>query len=87
MTGIFHFPDATRIVRLPHTVDAETLLTKNIVPGCLIAAARHNRPTIVVYGGTIQPGIRRLDGAAAKKGDQINIGDIFEAFGTFDCSR
>lgn len=24
------------------------------MPGCAIAAARHNRPTIIVYGGTIE---------------------------------
>ena len=30
------------------------------MPGCFMAAVRHNRPTIIVYGGTIQPGIRHL---------------------------
>ena len=28
------------------------------MPGCLIAAARHNRPTIIVYGGSIKAGKR-----------------------------
>ena len=28
------------------------------MPGCFIAAVRHNRPTIIVYGGTIQAGVR-----------------------------
>jgi len=36
-------------------------LTDHTVPGALIAAARHNRPTIMVYGGTIQPGERHVD--------------------------
>ena len=36
-------------------------LTNNTVPGALIAAARHNRPTIMIYGGTIQPGERHVD--------------------------
>lgn len=53
------------------------------VPGCLIAAARHNRPTIIVYGGTIQAGTRHVDCPAMgfKKGDPVNIGQAFEAFG------
>ena len=39
----------------------EFTVTEDTVPGALIAAARHNRPTIMVYGGTIQPGERHLD--------------------------
>lgn len=27
------------------------------MPGCLIAAGRLNRPSIIVYGGTILPGM------------------------------
>lgn len=30
------------------------------MPGCVMAAARHNRPTIIVYGGTIQAGTRTI---------------------------
>ena len=30
------------------------------MPGCFMAAVRHNRPTIIVYGGTIQAGVRRV---------------------------
>lgn len=53
------------------------------MPGCLMAAARHNRPTIIVYGGTIQAGVRHLDCPAMgyKKGDPVNISDAFESFG------
>lgn len=52
------------------------------MPGCLIAASRHNRPTILVYGGTIQAGVRHLDCPAMgfKAGDPLNIG----VFGFFD---
>lgn len=39
----------------------EYQVTEYPVPGALIAAVRHNRPTIMVYGGTIQPGERHLD--------------------------
>lgn len=57
------------------------------MPGCFIAAARHNRPTIIVYGGTIQPGIRHVDCHAMgfKKGDPVNISDAFESFGLYSC--
>ncbi|KAF8588642.1 dihydroxy-acid and 6-phosphogluconate dehydratase [Ramaria rubella] len=55
------------------------------MPGCVMAAARHNRPTIIVYGGTISPGIRRVDcpGMGFKKGEMVNIGDAFESYGAF----
>ncbi|KAJ1026875.1 hypothetical protein NDA16_002171 [Ustilago loliicola] len=55
------------------------------MPGVLIAAARHNRPTIVVYGGTIQPGRHGMDipGLGRKKGDPCNIADNFEATGAY----
>ncbi|CUA71150.1 dihydroxy-acid dehydratase [Rhizoctonia solani] len=55
------------------------------MPGCLMAALRHNRPTILVYGGTIQAGIRHVDCPALgfKKGDTVNIADAFESFGAY----
>ncbi|KAF8635199.1 hypothetical protein AX17_003975 [Amanita inopinata Kibby_2008] len=55
------------------------------MPGCFIAAARHNRPTIIVYGGTIQPGVRHVDcpSMGYKKGDTVNISDAFESYGAY----
>ena len=55
------------------------------MPACVIAAARHNRPTIIVYGGTIQPGVRNVDCPVLghKKGDNMNIADAFESYGAF----
>ncbi|KAH9935635.1 dihydroxy-acid and 6-phosphogluconate dehydratase [Fomitopsis serialis] len=62
------------------------------IPGCdknmpatVMAAARHNRPTICVYGGTIQHGVRQVDCPALghKKGDDMNIADAFESYGAF----
>ncbi len=46
------------------------------MPGCLIAAARHNRPTIIVYGGSILAGKRTVacPGLGQEVGDDINIG-------------
>ncbi|KAH8119269.1 dihydroxy-acid dehydratase [Phellopilus nigrolimitatus] len=59
------------------------------MPGCLIAAVRHNRPTILIYGGTIQAGIRQVDCPAMgfKKGGQVNISDAFESYGAFTVGK
>jgi dihydroxy-acid dehydratase len=43
------------------------------MPGCLIALARLNRPSIFVYGGTIMPGIY--------KGQDMDVVSVFEAVG------
>ncbi len=43
------------------------------MPGCLMAMARLNIPSVFVYGGTILPG--------RYKGRDINIQDMFEAVG------
>lgn len=53
------------------------------MPGCFMAAVRHNRPTIIVYGGTIQPGIRHVEcpEMGLKKGGTVNISDAFESYG------
>ncbi|KAI0341895.1 dihydroxy-acid and 6-phosphogluconate dehydratase [Trametopsis cervina] len=55
------------------------------MPGTLMAAVRHNRPTIIVYGGTIQPGVREVDCPALgyKKGDDMTAVDAFESYGAF----
>ncbi|THH09401.1 hypothetical protein EW145_g2054 [Phellinidium pouzarii] len=59
------------------------------MPGCLIAAVRHNRPTILVYGGTIQAGVRHADCPAMgfKKGEPVNISDAFESYGAFTVGK
>ncbi len=55
------------------------------MPGCFIAAVRHNRPTIIVYGGTIQPGVRQVDcpNLNFKAGENMNVADAFESYGAF----
>jgi len=55
------------------------------MPGCFMAAVRHNRPTIIVYGGTIQAGIRHVDCPSLDKvkGGTVNISDAFESYGAF----
>jgi dihydroxy-acid dehydratase len=54
-----------------------------------MAAVRHNRPTIIVYGGTIQIGVRRVDCPAMgyEKGDPVNISDAFESYGEWPLCR
>ena len=43
------------------------------MPGCLMAMARLNRPSVFVYGGTIKPGCHH--------GEDIDIVSVFEAVG------
>ncbi|HMP90358.1 MAG TPA: dihydroxy-acid dehydratase [Kiritimatiellia bacterium] len=43
------------------------------MPGCLMALARLNRPSVFVYGGTILPG--------KHKGENVDIVSVFEAVG------
>ncbi|MEO7960675.1 MAG: dihydroxy-acid dehydratase [Ginsengibacter sp.] len=43
------------------------------MPGCIMAMGRLNRPSIMLYGGTIAPG--------HYKGDDLNIVSAFEALG------
>src|SRR3989344_3357387 len=49
------------------------------MPGCMIAIARVNTPSIFVYGGTIMPG--KLDGK------DVDIVSIFEAVGQFQAHK
>ncbi|KAJ7680496.1 dihydroxy-acid/6-phosphogluconate dehydratase [Mycena polygramma] len=59
------------------------------MPGCFMAAVRHNRPSLIIYGGTIQAGTRHLDCPAMgyKKGDPVNISDTFESFGAYTMGK
>jgi dihydroxy-acid dehydratase len=45
------------------------------MPGCMMAIARLNVPSIFVYGGTIMPG--------RFQGRDVNIQDVFEAVGAY----
>ena len=45
------------------------------MPGCVIAMARLNRPSVFVYGGTIVPGLHR--------GQSADIVTVFEAVGKY----
>ena len=45
------------------------------MPGCMMAIARLNVPSIFIYGGTIMPG--------QYQGNDVNIQDVFEAVGAY----
>ena len=45
------------------------------MPGCMMAIARLNIPSIFIYGGTIMPG--------QFQGRDVNIQDVFEAVGAY----
>ena len=45
------------------------------MPGCLIAMGRLNRPALMVYGGTIKPGMY--------KGEKLDIVSAFQCYGQF----
>jgi len=46
------------------------------MPGCLMAMARVDRPSLMVYGGTIRPG-------HSKRGDPLDIVSAFQCYGEF----
>ncbi|QDS69013.1 hypothetical protein FKW77_009525 [Venturia effusa] len=45
------------------------------MPATIMAFARHNRPSLMVYGGTIQPGHSKI------LGKDINVSECFKAMG------
>jgi dihydroxy-acid dehydratase len=49
------------------------------MPGCLIALGRLNRPSLMVYGGTIKPGHRMHNGVEEK----LDIVSAFQCYGEF----
>jgi len=66
------------------------------MPGCLMAIARLNRPSVFVYGGTILPGCltgaiigNRLnkERAAQVKGKKLDVVSVFEAVGAHANNR
>ncbi|KAI0148428.1 dihydroxy-acid dehydratase [Xylariaceae sp. FL1272] len=71
--------DSIETVTLAQHHDANIAIPgcdKNM-PGVIMAAARHNRPFIMIYGGTIRKGYSSL----LEK--NINVGSCYEAAGAF----
>ncbi|MBI3993413.1 MAG: dihydroxy-acid dehydratase [Candidatus Lambdaproteobacteria bacterium] len=46
------------------------------MPGCIMAMARLNRPSLMVYGGTIRPGKSRI-------GEVLDVVSAFQSFGQY----
>ena len=51
------------------------------MPGSVIAMARLNRPSIMIYGGTIKPGCRE-DGEDGEK-ETLDVVSAFQSYGSF----
>jgi hypothetical protein len=47
------------------------------MPGAIMATARLNRPSLMVYGGTIRPGVSQLTG------EPLDIVSAFQSFGAY----
>ena len=47
------------------------------MPGCLMAMGRVNRPSLMVYGGTIQPGKSKCTG------ESLDVVSAFQSYGEF----
>ena len=50
------------------------------MPGCLIAMGRLNRPALMVYGGTIKPGV-------SQKGAPLDVVSAFQCYGEYIAQR
>ncbi|MEX2138847.1 MAG: dihydroxy-acid dehydratase, partial [Pirellulales bacterium] len=51
------------------------------MPGCLIAMGRVNRPSLMVYGGTIRAGHLSHAGTGHKEGEPLDIVSAFQCYG------
>src|SRR5436853_1231548 len=52
------------------------------MPGCLMAMGRLNRPSLMVYGGTIRAGCSaKLAGVKGVTGDKLDIVSAFQSYG------
>ena len=48
------------------------------MPGCVMAMGRLNRPSLMIYGGTIKPGFRKTSGGEEEK---LDIVSAFQCYG------
>jgi dihydroxy-acid dehydratase len=67
--------DSIELVGRGHMFDAVVALSgcDKTIPGCVMALARLNVPSLMLYGGSIAPG--------SLKGKDVTIQDVFEAVG------
>lgn len=58
------------------------------MPGCVMAMGRLNRPSIMVYGGTIKAGCSlELDGVEDVAADKLDIVSAFQSYGQYIAGR
>lgn len=59
------------------------------MPGCLMAMGRLNRPSIMVYGGTIRPGFMHAKGKPGEDAgrEKLDIVSAFQCYGEFLAGR
>jgi dihydroxy-acid dehydratase len=71
--------DSIETMTLAHAFDGLVLVPNcdKVVPGMLMAAARINRPAIVISGGPM------LAGFSKKQGKACSLTDVFEAVGSY----
>ncbi|KAI8621843.1 dihydroxy-acid dehydratase [Chytriomyces sp. MP71] len=56
------------------------------MPGCVIAMGRVNRPSIMVYGGTIKPGVSGICGSGGER-KTLDVVSAFQSYGEFLSGR
>jgi dihydroxy-acid dehydratase len=73
--------DSIETVARGHLFDALVCIAScdKTLPGCAMALARVNRPGVLLYGGTILPGVFR--------GKRVAVGDVFEGVGAVAAGR
>src|SRR5215472_6036842 len=73
--------DSVELVARGHHFDALVCIVScdKTTPGCAMALARVNRPAVLLYGGTIMPGLFR--------GRRVAVGEVFEAVGAVSAGR
>ncbi|MGI8507279.1 MAG: dihydroxy-acid dehydratase [Solirubrobacteraceae bacterium] len=73
--------DSIELVCDAHMFDAVVALSgcDKTIPGTVMALCRLNRPSLMLYGGSILPGVHR--------GERITIQEVFEAIGSHAAGR
>jgi dihydroxy-acid dehydratase len=73
--------DSVELVARGHHFDALVCIVScdKTTPGCAMALARVNRPAVLLYGGTIMPGLFR--------GRRVAVGEVFEAVGAVSAGQ
>ena len=73
--------DSVELMARGHLFDALVCISScdKTVPACAMAMTRVNRPGVLLYGGTMLPGLFR--------GKRVAVGDVFEAVGAVAAGR